>query len=398
MKIYQINSVYKYGSTGKICADISKLLIQNGHESRIAFGRGSFVSGDNGYLISNKKEVIYHALISRLTDKHGLYSDKATERLIYDIENYDPDIIHLHNLHGYYLNYKKLFVFLKDYNKPIIWTLHDCWAFTGHCAHFDSVACDKWKTGCKQCPQKKMYPKSIVMDRSIDNYLLKKKLFTSVLNMTIVTPSVWLKNRVEESFLCKYPVDVIYNGIDMNIFKPVISEFREIINATNKKIILGVSNVWSKNKGLDDFVALQSLLSSDYLIILVGVSEYQKKQLPKEIMAISRTSDIQQLVEMYSAADVYFNASVEETMGLTTVEALACGTPVVVYNKTAIPEVVPENGGIILDKGNIADVKKAIDKLIISKKNDYQSMVFQYDKQNQYTKYLKLYMKILNEG
>lgn len=239
MKIFQINTVCGTGSTGRIAVDIAHVLQKEGHTSCIAYGRGQAPADVDSYKIDSLREVYAHALLSRLTDRQGLYSTEATGRLIQKIREYDPDIIHLHNIHGYYLNYNVLFRFLSAYNKPVVWTLHDCWPFTGHCAYFDFVHCDKWKEGCYHCPQKSSYPASCFPDRSRKNYDLKKALFTKVEKLCIVTPSHWLAGLVKESFLGKYPLKVIHNGIDLHIFKPTLSNFRRENGLEGYKIILG---------------------------------------------------------------------------------------------------------------------------------------------------------------
>ena len=398
MKIYQINVVCGQGSTGHIVLELADLIERQGGNCRVAYGRGNVPIGINSFKMSNNFDILWHVLMTRLTDRHGLFSKKATRRLLADIQKYNPDIIHLHNIHGYYLNYKILFKFLKSYGKPVVWTLHDCWAFTGHCSYFDFVRCDKWKTGCKECKLTGKYPKSLFWDASKQNYYHKKTSFTQIKNFYIVTPSLWLANKVQESFLNYYPVKVIYNGIDTKLFFPKEnSEFRRKYGIENKKIILGVANVWSERKGLRDFIELQKILSDDYLIVLVGIGEKQKKMLPEErVLSISRTDSIEELIDIYSAADVYFNASVEETMGMTTVEALACGLPVVVYNRTAVPEIVEPNAGIVLEPGNIKEVKKAIEQLIAKPKIDYHKFALKYEKNKQYSKYLELYRKMLH--
>lgn len=401
MKVYIINSVFKYGSTGNICMEIEQALAAHGAVCRVAYGRtGANNEKGDGYVISNKLDLLSHVLYTRLTDKHGLLSKHVTRRLIQDIRAFEPDVIHLHNIHGYYLNYELLFEFLEEYKRPVVWTLHDCWAFTGHCAHFDAAHCEKWKTHCEACELRGEYPQSWYADKSSQNFNLKKKMFTSISKLYLITPSKWLAGVVKKSFLGKYPVEVIYNGIDLKKFYPRSGkEFRDSIGAAEKIIILGVASVWTEKKGLQDFVELQGYLDESYQIVLVGINEKQQMMMPQSIHCISRTDSVEELAEIYSAADVYFNASVEETMGLTTVEALACGVPVVVYNKTAVPEVVPEGGGMILEPGNISQVKEAVDKLADADRNRtaYSEMAHSFRKESQYEKYIEVYEKIFKE-
>lgn len=390
MKVFQINTVYNSGSTGRIVADLKHMLEKQGDTCFVAYGRGSSPEADTE-CVSNKIDLYHHALMTRLTDKTGFYSYKATEKLIQRIREFSPDIIHLHNLHGYYVNIEKLFYFLKEYNKPVIWTLHDCWAFTGHCFHFDSVGCQKWKDGCFGCVHTKDYPAAIV-DNSVWNYEQKKNLFTLLDNMHIVTPSLWLSRMVEQSFLGKYDLTVINNGIDCEIFKAQNGNIRKKYHLENKKIVLGVANVWSEGKGLGDFITLSEKLSDRYVIVLVGLNEKQIKNLPDHIIGIGRTENIAELVNFYSEADVYFNASVEETMGLTTVEALACGTPVVTFDRTAVPEFVPQEDGIVVLNHDLDRVKEAIEILVNRKdKVNGEKYAAMYDKNKKYKQYLGLY-------
>ena len=268
MKVFQVNSVCGTGSTGRIVCDIKQMLKNSGNDCRIAYGRGFF---DDPDCVKIENDLVFkaHVFFSRITDRQGFYSTAATRRLVRDIEQFNPDIIHLHNIHGYYLDIRVLFEFLKQYNKPVVWTLHDCWAFTGHCAYFSFAGCEKWKTECGQCPQKSAYPASVLIDNSKKSFNLKKDLFTDIDNLQIVTPSNWLNGVVKESFLKKFPVTTIYNGIDLNVFKPLKSDFKSKNGLSGKKVVLGVANVWEKRKGLDDFIKLSKVLPNDYKIVLV---------------------------------------------------------------------------------------------------------------------------------
>ena len=350
MKVLMINSVCGIRSTGRICTDLADILEKDGNECKIAYGRETVPEKYKKYAvrIGSDMDVNLHGAKARMLDASGFGSRKATEKFIMWVKEYDPDIIHLHNIHGYYINLEMLFNYLKVCGKKIVWTLHDCWSFTGHCTHFDYVGCEKWKTACSNCAQIREYPASLFLDNSKKNYQKKKTLFTGIPDMTIVAPSHWLAGLVKQSFLAEYPVEVINNGIDLSVFKPTPSEFREKNNLKNKKIILGVASVWNKRKGFDDFVRLSEMLDDSYRIVLVGLNEKQLKTIPKNILGIVRTNSTTELAEIYSAADVFVNPSVEEVMGLTTVEALACDTPVIVYNKTAVPEVVDASCGFVL--------------------------------------------------
>lgn len=351
MKILQINSVCGIRSTGRICTDLAEVLEQNGHECKIAYGRETVPEKYQKYAIriGSDFDVKRHAIQSRFFDNTGFGSKHATVKFIEWVKEYNPDVIHLHNIHGYYINIEILFNFLAETDKSIIWTLHDCWAFTGHCAYYSYIKCDKWKTGCNNCPQKRSYPSSFLFDQSKQNWIKKKALFTSVKNIILVTPSKWLANEVKQSFLRKYPVNVIPNGIDLNVFKPTSSDFREKNGLVGKKIILGVASVWDKRKGLNDFFELSKILDDNYKIVLVGLSKNQMNDLPKNILAISRTNNVKELAEIYSSADVLFNPTYEDNYPTVNLEAQACGIPVITYRTGGSVESVPEKN--VLDQG-----------------------------------------------
>lgn len=397
MKIYQVNVVCSVGSTGRIAADISQYVGQKGDQCRIAYGRRTAEDGIDAIRIETKYGSIFHAVMTRLTDRHGLYSKYATRRLIEDIRQYEPDIIHLHNIHGYYVNYELLFAFLKEYNKPVVWTLHDCWAFTGHCAHFDAVGCDKWKIECENCCQTREYPTSWFRDASAENYVRKQQAFCGVEKLQIVTVSDWLKRMVQRSYLSCYPIRTIYNGVDLQVMKPCHTKLRNSYQLEEKKVILGVASVWNEKKGLGIFRELANRLPGNCQIVMIGVSDKQKRELPENILCLDKVG-YTELAEWYSTADIYVNGSVEETMGLTTVEAMACGTPVVVQNATAVPEVVGEGCGIVVEKGDIEGMTAAIHR--ISKTPEISARCREhaerYEKSGQYEQYYRLYQELVN--
>lgn len=397
MKIYQVNVVCSVGSTGRIAADISQYVGQKGDQCRIAYGRGTAEDGIDAIRIETKYGSIFHAVMTRFTDRHGLYSKHATRRLIEDMRQYEPDIIHLHNIHGYYLNYELLFAFLKEYNKPVVWTLHDCWAFTGHCAHFDAVGCEKWKSKCENCCQIREYPASLFRDASAENYVRKQQAFCGVEKLQIITVSDWLKRMVQSSYLSGYQVRTIYNGIDLQVMKPCHTKLRNSYQLEDKKVILGVASVWNEKKGLVIFRELANRLQGNCQIVMIGVSDKQKRELPENILCLDKVG-YTELAEWYSTADIYVNGSVEETMGLTTVEAMACGTPVVVQNATAVPEVVGEGCGIVVEKGDIEGMIAAIHR--ISKTPEISARCREhaerYEKSGQYEQYYRLYQELVN--
>ena len=392
MKVLQIN-IFGNLSTGRIAVDIYRTLISEGHQGVIAFARNS-VPDDVPYIkIGNKFSVYCDGILTRLTDRAGFYSKDATRKLITEILKYDPDIIHLHNLHGYYINVEILFEFLKKYGKPVVWTLHDCWAFTGHCCYYSMAECEKWIEGCHDCKQTHTYPKSLFIDNSTINYKKKKQLFTFMSNLHLVTVSKWLEGEVKKSFLKDLPCTTIYNGIDLDVFKPTDSNFRKKYGLEDKVIILGVASTWDIRKGLSDFIELSFMLSEKYKIVVVGVNKTEKEKLPKSILGIERTNSVKELAEIYTAADVFFNASVEETFGLPTVEAMACGTPVIVYNSTALPEVVDGNYGYIVEEHDLNAVAVCIKKIRNFSLGPIIENASRYSKQTMTRNYMKLYEK-----
>lgn len=402
MKVLQINSYCGTRSTGRIASDIHKMFRERGHESIVAYGRETAYNCNNTIKIGNNLDFYRHALKTRILDEHGFGSKNATRKFLERVKNYNPDIIHLHNVHGYYINIDLLFNFLKEYNKPIVWTLHDCWAFTGHCAHFDYANCYKWETHCQKCPEKKSYPKSVFLDNSYDNFEKKKELFIGLKNMTLVTPSQWLANLVKRSFLKEYPVKVINNGIDLNAFKPAPSDFRKKYDLENKFIILGVASPWTRRKGFEYFIELSKMRSDKEAIVLVGLSEKQIKDLPENITGITRTNSTKELAEIYTASDVFFNPTLEETLGLTNIEAQACGTPVITFNTGGSIETIDNSTGYIVEKGNLQEVKQIIQRMKKEGKEKYSNYCITrannyFDKNKKFQEYLELYEKLGKE-
>lgn len=400
MRVLQINSVCGYGSTGKIAVDLYQTIQENGDNGIIAYGRGTAQRDIPTIRIGTEFAVRVHGVLSRITDKHGFYSKRATKKLIVKIKEYNPDIIHLHNIHGYYIHIGALFQFLKEFKKPVVWTLHDCWAFTGHCSHFDFIACNKWKTGCYDCPQTRKYPASYFADNSKWNYLQKKELFTSLEKLTLVTPSRWLAGVVEKSFLNQYPVHVIPNGIDLDVFQPRNGNARKKYGLGDKKILLGVANDWTERKGIDYFYQLANLLDSSYQIVLVGLSKKQLKSLPQKIVGIQRTSNVEELAELYTLADVFVNPTLEETLGLVNIEAQACGTPVVTFDSGGSAECIGENSGVVTSDKSVQSLYESI----LCYKNSSISTEYcrrhaqLFLKERSYAQYVSLYYNIINDN
>jgi putative colanic acid biosynthesis glycosyltransferase len=402
-KILQINSVVNSGSTGRIAEEIGQTAMAAGWKSYIAYGRNDRPSQSELIKIGNDWDIKMHGLQTRLFDKHGLGSRSATIELIGKIKEISPDIIHLHNIHGYYINIEILIQYLKEINTPVVWTFHDCWPFTGHCTHFTYVGCEKWKTQCFECPQKTEYPASWLVDRSEKNFYLKKELFTSLFNLTLVPVSNWLSGILKESFLQGYPIKLIHNGINTDVFKPSTSRyFRSKHGLEHKFLLLGVASVWSPRKGLKDFFELSKHLNSDYQIVLVGLSRKQIEQLPNNILGIERTESVEELAEVYASCDVYVNPTYEDNFPTTNLESLACGTPVITYKTGGSPEAIDELTGIVVEQGNIAKLIDAFEMVKNKGKQYYSDACVNrahrlYKKEDRFKDYLKLYEELLSK-
>ena len=357
MRILMINSVCGIRSTGRICTDLAEALEKQGHEVKIGYGRESVPEKYRRFAvrISSETEVKLHGVKARLFDADGLGSKRATARFLRFVEEFNPDVIHLHNLHGYYINVPMLFRYIIENNKKVIWTLHDCWAFTGHCCNLNG--CDKWKSLCNACPKHKLYPASIT-DRSHLNYQRKKELFTAVKDLTVITPSQWLADLAKQSFLGSSRIEVIPNGIDLDVFRPRQSDFKSRNGLDNKKIVLGVASAWSKSKGLYDFFKLAEMLPDDYKIVMVGLKDEQMGLVSENILAIKRTNNVQELAEIYTAADVFVNATYNDNYPTVNLEAQACGTPVITYRTGGSVESVPAEN--VVEQGDLQGLKNKI--------------------------------------
>ncbi len=402
MRIVQINAVCNYGSTGRIVEQIGLIVRQKDWECLSVHGIKYFrQTAANSCPVGDKVDLVIHEAQSCLFDAHGLASKKATHKITSLINEYHPDLIHLHNLHGYYLNYPILFDYLSSVNIPIVWTLHDCWPITGHCSHFDFIGCDRWKTGCGHCPGLSVYPRSLFLDRSARNYQLKKGCFTSVLDrLTIVPVSNWLESFVRQSFLKDASIRTIHNGIDVSTFSPKeVSSLRVKYSLGDKKIVLGVALPWTKRKGLEDMLILSEALPSDqYQVMIVGLSDKQLKNLPVGIIGIQRTNNVQELAELYSLATVFVNPTYEDNFPTVNLEALACGTPVITYRTGGSPEAVDEETGIVVEKGDINGMARAVatvDKHTYSPQCRARALRF-FDKDNCFEEYIRLYESLVN--
>jgi putative colanic acid biosynthesis glycosyltransferase len=401
MKVLQINAAVNTGSTGRIAEGIGKVLMEKKHQSIIAYGRSSRASSSQTIKIGNTIDQKVHGIKSRFLDKHGFGSATATKLLTEKIEQLRPDIIHLHNLHGYYLHVGVLFQYLKKSGIPVVWTLHDCWAFTGHCCYFESVKCEKWKTECQQCPLYNRYPQSFFIDNSTDNFYKKKALFTSIKNLVLVTPSHWLRNLLAESFLNDLPARVIHNGIDLEQFTQTTSlEPAPEHTGGGGFIILGVASIWDRRKGLADFIQLAGIIDKGDKIILVGLTKKQMKGLPENVIGIERTESVKELAALYSSAAVFINPTWVDNFPTTNIEALASGTPVITYNTGGSVEAVDKNTGIIVQKGDVPGIKAAIDKVKKNGKDHYigfcqKRAAALFNDKERFTEYIDLYKTML---
>lgn len=401
MIIVQINSC-NFAGTGNVVVDIAKSAREANHDAYICVSnsRSNLPKRDeNTILINGKISRILHFKLAYYTGKHGCYSRLATKKLLKRLDEIKPDILHLHNLHNCYINLKMLFSYIKEHNVKVVWTLHDCWPLTGHCTHFAMVKCDKWKTHCHDCPQHREYPYSR-FDKTQRMYSLKKEWFTDVKDLTIVTPSKWLADVVKQSFLKDYPVKVINNGIDLEMFKPTESDFREKYGLENKKIVLGLAFSWGKPKGFDVFVELSKRLPENYQIVLVGTNERLDEQLPKNIISIHCTHNKQELAKFYSLADVFVNPTRQDTYPTVNIESLACGTPVITFNAGGSPEIIDGNTGSVVEVDDIDAMEKEIIRVCESYPYSFDNCVERskfFDRKDKFKEYITLYEAIHEE-
>lgn len=390
MKIAILNSVCGSGSTGKICMGISKMLSGNGVDNRIFY-----FYGNSDYPLAKKCSLgLYiklQALKSRLFGTYGFNSVLSTYYLIYQLKKFSPDVVHVHNIHGHDVNLSILIKWLKKHHIKIVWTLHDCWMFTGYCTYFSLCGCSKWETGCENCPQRKKY--SWFFDRSESNYNKKKNLLQN--GITFVTPSAWLRDIAKKSFLKNSEIEVAYNGIDTRVFRQYEDQ-----EAHAKKTVLGVAFGWNERKGLDTFIELSKRLDDRFEILLVGTDEEVEKILPERIKTIRRTNSQEELARIYSCCDVMVNPTKEEVFGMVNAEALACGTPVITYRTGGAPESVNEKSGMVVEYGDIDGLTKAIKHVCVNqpfKKEDCIERGQFFEENKRYLDYWKIYESILTE-
>ena len=416
-KLLQIGIEVNSGSTGKIAEQIGSVAIKRGFESYITYARGFNPSESQVVKIGNKFSIYLHVLRTRIFGDHLNGSKLATLKFIKEIKSIKPDIIHLHQIHGYYLNVPLLFDFLKEYNKPVVWTLHDCWAFTGHCSYFDNLdfksgsnysikKCNKWTSECNNCPKINNYPKSIYFDNSKSNFYSKMKLFNGLQNLTIVGVSNWMTSNAKRSFLNKKTTEIttVLNGIDTSIFYPrknrkyILDKFNL---DENKIFLITTGTTWIKSKGLDDYIKLSKHLPKNSELIMVGIDSTLASKMPSNIKCFKRTESQNELAELYSISEILLCLSYQESFGLTPIEAMSCGTPAIVYDNTALVELINKNTGELVETGNLKLVLSKINKILTKGKSFYYDACIDrvkstYEKGITYENYIKIYKKLLN--
>lgn len=398
MKVLLISAFCGVGAAGRICCELQNALIERGDDCVVAYGRGKAQDSEFSYKIANKFDNYFDALKSRFFDSQGRNSTIPTKRLIRLITNYQPDIIHIHVLHGYYLNVISFLNYLStNYQGQIIITMHDEWLMTGHCSNTGYVHCDKYISGCNHCPQKKAYPSSLIFDCSKSNYRAKKEAFSKMNNLTIVTPSFWLRRVVQNSFLKRFPLVTIRNGIDLKVFQPQAFDDKTF---GKRKIVLGVANYWTKTKGYEDFLWIAERLPRDIQIVLIG--KRKKCVISKKIQYVEQTADPKILSVFYSKALVFVNPSYQDILPTVNMEAQACGCPVVCYDSDGMPESVNAISSVIVPKGNkqglldtivsIADGRVSFDRDKIAMQAE------EYSGDEFLNKYLALYGRLFQKS
>lgn len=387
MKVLFINSVI-YGSTGRICLDLQNKIDSMGHNSIICYGRGKKTNTNNAFRFSNNLSIFFDIFKSRLFDNQGLNSVHKTNKLINFIREYNPDIIHIHNIHGYYVNYKMLFdYFKKEFHGAIVWTLHDCWPFTGHCSYFEYENCQKWKTGCFKCQQKHLYPSSFLIDNSKSNYLAKKNYFSNVPNLHIVVPSFWLKEKVGMSFLSNYPCTVINNGVDTSSFSSFPNEKR--------RFLLFVSLQWTERKGAKLISEIIKYIDQKLDIIIIGKWKIKKPNI-KSIVFIEKRLSKAELNSYYKNAICLVNPTLEDNFPTVNIEAQCCGTPVIAFDSGGTKETIFTNHSRIVTRGDCFQMANEINNLIKEKvANDISEKTSYFDSKRMADDYFKLYLEVL---
>lgn len=396
MKVLQINSVYEKGSTGKIVKDCEDLFKEYGIETYVITGQDKFDS-PNVFVTNTPFSLKWSILMTRLFGRHGFYNKRATRKALRFIDRVSPDIVNLQNIHGHYINIEILFKYLKEKNIPVVWTLHDCWSFTGHCSHFDYIGCDGWKNSCGNCPQRRKYPDSWFFDRSKRNLRDKREIFTSLEKMHIVTPSNWLTNLAKQSFLSKYPVTTIHNGIDTESFRPRESDLRKKLGLEDKFIYLGIVSSFKGTKGGRHFLELSKMLKDDEHIVLLSLAD-KDVTIPDNITVLPATNSREELSLVYSMADVFINPTMQDTFSMINVEALACGVPVVTFRTGGSSESLTEECGIVVPKGDTKALYEAAQQVKKGKiKREFcRQRGLEFDRKVRFKEYIDIYKELLN--
>jgi len=388
------------GSTGHIMLNIAKKAREKGHEV-LTFSTHVFnkrykrlPAAPEGHIYYGSRfENAIHYSAAQFTALNGCYSALGTAQIIRTLKKFKPDVIHLHNLHSFCFHFPSFLRYVKKAGIPVVWTLHDCWTFTGHCPYFTLENCDKWKTGCHHCPQISVSPR-VRVDRTDRIYEMKKKWFTGIPNLTLVTPSEWLRDLVGESYLGDVPVKVINNGIDLSVFKPTESDFRKKHNLEGKTVLLGVSFSWGKRKGLDVFTELAKRLDDSFRIVLVGTNAAIEAELPEGIISIRKTNNQTELAEIYTAADILVNPTREENYPTVNMEAIACGTPVVTFRTGGSPEIPDETTGSVVECDDIDGLEREIKRIAAEKPYSTEACLRRaesFDMDEKYEEYVSLY-------
>lgn len=388
MKIVQINAVCGMGSTGGITIEISKMLNEHNIENYIFYSYGKY-EYEKGIKYSSNLSIRINAILAKLFGNYGFNSHFSTNRLIRRLKAIKPDIVHLHNIHGHDVNIKKFFRYLKESGVRVIWTFHDCWAFTGYCMHFDYLKCSKWKELCKECPQKKSF--SLFSDKSEKIFRLKEALFSDIEDLTVVAPSGWLAELAKQSFMSRFPIEIINNGTDLDVFYKRQTSLKEKYGVENKHLVLGIPK-----ENYEWFLELAEKMQDKYQLILVGLSKSQLQKLPKKIIGIGKVQSREEMAEIFSASDVFVNMTLQDTFPTVNLESLACGTPVITFNTGGSPEAVDDKTGAVVQKGNITELYEAIQEICAGpdRSEDCVKRARElYNAKERFADYLDLYLR-----
>ncbi len=399
MKILQINAVYGFASTGRTCSEMTEVLLSWGHKV-CTLSTANHGIAENNLLIGTKLDRKIHAYMSRIFGLQGYFSRASTRKMIRFIDDYKPDIVHLRNLHGNYINLKMLLGYLAKKDIATVVTLHDCWFYTGKCTHYTLDKCMKWQSGCNNCPRLKKDNQSWFFDRTGKMLNDKYKYFSKIPRLAVVGVSKWITDEARRSILKNADIiDSIYNWIDIEKFKKYddADTLRGKYGLEDKYIIISVAAKWGNGKGLDKFIELSQKLESDEVIVLVGTMP-DDIVLPSNVIAVGRTDSTEELAKWYCTSDVCISLSKEESFGKTVAEAQACGTPAIVFNSTALPELVGDDcGAVIENEGELCD---AIAKIKKNGKDYYSSRCIKnvcdnFDMVTNVNRYVDIYRKLL---